>query len=346
MRLRVGAASTAGYLTGLQRAVAEITRDMRFQVVMGKTIGDLMGLRRTIALVAGGLVPAVFWSLVVWRDTFQADAMPLEMQTSSLAGLFIIISFLWMAGFYLAYLVIGTSGLELIDREQDKGTLLLMMSKPISRTQFLLGKFLALVLTSLLLEAIILPGSILLFWGLLGLDPDTVAALLKLVPWIFLFSLLVTLVFASLSVALSTLVRAYLVRSLAFLLILAIIFAVGPVWRAVWPSTYEGYHIYYLDGSYNLGNAYVLLLDQAETGRMTPLYQAWLGITTGAYQAGTEVLLAAFMGGGAFDPDIGAMPASLERTAYLPPVVSIGLFLAIAVAAFGAAILALNRKEV
>ncbi|MFH1560540.1 MAG: ABC transporter permease, partial [Chloroflexota bacterium] len=139
---------------------------MRFHVVMAKTIGDLMSVPRTVALVAGGLVPALFWSLVVWRETFQANTMSLEMETSSLVGFFITISFLWMAGLYLAYLMVGTSGLELVDRERDKGTLLLMVSKPISRTQFLLGKFLALVLTSLLLEAIILPGSVLLFWGL------------------------------------------------------------------------------------------------------------------------------------------------------------------------------------
>ena len=93
---------------------------MRFHVVMAKTVGELMGLRRTIPLVAGGLVPAVFFSLTFWRESLQAGTMSLEMETSFLVGWFILICFLWMAGFYLAYLMVGTSGLEIVDREGEK----------------------------------------------------------------------------------------------------------------------------------------------------------------------------------------------------------------------------------
>ncbi len=345
MRLHMGATKTVSYLIGLRGTVAAITESMRFQVVMAKTIGDLMSVPRTVALVAGGMVPTVIFSLV-WRETFQAGTMSLEMETSLLVGFFIIISFLWIAGVYLIYLVIGTSGLELVDRERDKGTLLLMVSKPISRSQFLLGKFLALVLTTLLLQAIILLGSVLVLWGLLGLDPDIVAALLSLLPWIFLFSLFVILAFASLSIALSTLVTSYLARNAILMVIVAIVFAAGLGLRVQWPDIYEDYRLYYVDVSYNLGNTYVPLMDQAEAGRMLPVFQAWLGITTGAYRAGTEVLLAALLGGEAFDPDIGAMPPSLERTTYLAPAFSVGLSLLATVAAFGVANLALNRKEV
>ena len=342
----MSAAKAVGALSGLKRTVFGFTKNMRFQVVMVKALSDLMGLRRTAIVIAGGLVPAVFFSLVVWSETFRAGTMSLEMQTSFFVGYFIIISFFWMTGFYLAYMVVGTAGLSLVDREREKGTLLLMVSKPISRTQLLLGKFLALVSASLLLQAIILPGSVLLFWALLGLDVDTVAAALKLLPWIFLFSILVTLVFGSISIVLSTVVGSDIVREVVFMLILVGVFAAGPVWRTMSPNTYDTYHVYYVDGSYNLGNAYVLLLDQAETGRMNPTTQGWLGIATGSYEAAAEVLLAAFLGGAAFDPDIGAMPSSLERSAYLPPMLSIGLLLVVTVTALGAANFALNRKEV
>ena len=326
-------------------AMVKTMGDLRFHVVMVKTIGDLMGMPRTVALVAGGVAPAVIYYLVA-REMFQAGTKSLEMEMSLLVGYFILISFLWMAGVYLIYLVIGTSGLELVDRERDKGTLLLMVSKPISRVEFLLGKFLALVLTTLLLEAIILLGSVLVLWGLLGLDPDVVAALLNLLPWIFLFSVFVTLAFASLTIALSTLVSNYLVRNVILLTIVAIVFAAGPVLRVQWPDIYEDYNLYYVDGSYNLGNAYALLVDKGETGRILPEFQAWIGITTGAYKGSAEVLIASFLGGEAFDPDIGAMPPSLERTTYIAPALSIGLSLAVTVAAFGVASLALNRKEI
>ncbi len=320
---------------------------MRFHVVMLKTMGDLMGLRRTVGLIAGGLLLPVFMCLVDWQETFRSGTMSLDMQTSFLAGYFVLITFLWMAGFYLAYLLVGTSGLGLIDREKEKGTLLLMVSKPISRTQFLLGKFLALVLTTLLLEAIILVGSVIVFWIMLGLDPDTVSALLELLPWMLLFSLLVTLVFASLSVALSALGGSDVARSIAFLALLVFVFAAGPVMRMNYPDIYKDYYLYYLDGGYNLSNAYVLLLDQVETDRLTPQAQAYLGIATGAYQSAAEVLMAELMGGGGVtDPEIGAMPPSLERTTHIIPGVSIGLILAIAAAGFWSARMAFNRKEV
>ena len=320
---------------------------MKFLVVMGKTIGDLMGLKRTLALVFVGLTPVIFISLASWRNTFQSGTMSLEMQTHFLLGYFIILVFLWLAGFFLAYLVVGSSGQEFVAKEEEKGTLLLMVSKPISRFQFLLGKFLGLVLTSLLLELIVLFSSVLLFWGLLGLDPDTISALMSLIPWIFLFSILVTLLFAAISIALSALFKNDIVRSLLLALTIMLVFGLGPMLRMIWPSTYEDYSLYYIDGSYNLGNAYVMVLDQAESGRMTPQYQAWLGITTGAYRAGAEMVLTMFLGmAGSFDPEIGAMPPSIERTNYLNPAVSILLCLLVTVAAFGVATVALNRKEV
>ena len=321
---------------------------MAFSVVMARTMGELLGLRRTVTLLVVGLLPVWFVAYVVWRGSFQAGTMALPMQTGFLAGYFLVISFLWLTGFYLAYLLIGTSGLELIDGERQKGTLLLMVSKPISRFQFLLGKFLALVVTSLLLEAIVLLGSILVFVLVLGIDPDTASALWGLMPWMFLFSVLATLLFASLSIALSTLVSSNLIRTVVFMAVLLIVFVAGIVVRFGWPGTYEDYHLYYVDGGYNLGNAYVMMLDQAETGRMTPQSQAWLGLTTGAYKAGAqEVLLTMFMGSAAsFDPDIGAMPPSLEKSGYLSPAVSVALCLAIAAGAFTAAAMGLNKKEV
>ena len=47
-----------------------------------------------------------------------------------------------------------------------------------------------------------------------------------------------------------------------------------------------------------------------------------------------------------FDPDIRAMPPSLERTDYLNPLVSVLLCLAVSAAALGGTKVAIERKEV
>jgi len=314
---------------------------------MAKTIGDLVSLRRVAAIVIVGLAPPMLLAALWWRNLFQTGSMSFEMQAGFLVGSFMVMSFLWMAGFYLAYFGIAFSGLEAVAKEEERGTLLLMVSKPVSRLQFLLGKFLALVVTALLLEAILLLGTIAAFWGILGLDPEILEALLGLVPWVFIFTFIVAVLFAAISIALSALVKNDAVRSIAMMVVLALVFAAGPMLRALWPSGYEDYHLYYLDGSYNLGNAYVSLLDRAERGRMIPQAQAWLGLSTGAYRAGPETMLTMFLGGAeGFDPDIGAMAPSLERTAYLGPLVSTVLCLVGGLVAFGVAVVALNRKEV
>jgi ABC-type transport system involved in multi-copper enzyme maturation permease subunit len=173
------------------------------------------------------------------------------------------------------------------------------------------------------------------------------ADLLGILPIIFLFSLLVILMFASFSIAISTLVRSAMIRNIAFSLVVLFIFAAGPVMRMSWPSQYEDYYLYYLDGSYNLGNAYVQVLERAETSRLTPQTQAWLGITTGAYAAGVGEVLTVLVGAqGSFDPDIGAMPPSLERTDYIPPMVSLGMTLALTVAIIWFTGMALKKEEI
>ncbi len=316
-------------------------------IVMEKTIRELMSLRRLAVVIIAGLAPAILFGAAILRESFRSGIMSLEMQTHSLVGYFLLISFMWIAGVYIAY-VITTSGMDFVSKEEEEGTLLLMVSKPISRFQFILGKFLALLVTTLLLELVILFGSIVVFWVLLGLDADIIKPLIGLVPWIFLYSIIVVILFDSLTIAISTLFKSRVLKTVLTMLLVMLVFGVGPILRIVWPSTYENYHLYYIDPGYHLGNTYVSLSDQAESGRMTPQIQAYLGIFTGTYKAGMEeMMLVMFTGSSeSFDPDIGAMPPSLEKTNYLTPLVSVLLCFAVSAAALGVARVAIERKEV
>ena len=316
-------------------------------IVMEKTIRELMRLRRLAVVIIAGLAPAILFGAAILRESFRSGIMSLEMQTHSLVGYFLLISFMWIAGFYIAY-VITTSGMDFVSKEEEDGTLLLMVSKPISRFQFILGKFLALLVTTLLLELVILFGSIVVFWVLLGLDADIIKPLIGLVPWIFLYSVIVVILFDSLTIAISTLFKSRVLKTVLTMLLVMLVFGVGPILRTVWPTTYEDYHLYYIDAGYHLGNTYVSLSDQAESGRMTPQIQAYLGMFTGTYKAGMyEMMLVMFTGSSeSFDPDIGAMPPSLEKTNYLTPLVSVLLCFAVSAAALGAARVAIERKEV
>lgn len=326
---------------------------MRFDAVMGKTVivmektvRELMSLRRLAVAIIAGLVPPVLAALV-WRESFLPGLMSLEMQAGTLVGYFLLISYIWIGGLYIAG-VITISGIDLVSREEDEGTLLLMVSKPISRFQFILGKSLALLATTLLLELVVLFGSIVVFWGILGLDQEIVGAVVGLVPWVFLYSIMVAILFVTLTVAMSVLSKSRALKSVLTMLLVILIFGVGPIFRIAWPSTYENSRLYYVDPGYHLGNAFVSISNQTERGTMTPQIQAFLGIFTGAYTVGIgEAVLVMFTGSSeSFDPDIGAMPPSLERADYVAPVLSVLLSLVVSAAALGATKVAMERKEV
>lgn len=315
-------------------------------IVMNKTISELMSLRRLSVVLIAGLVPPILFG-IIWRESFQSGTFSLEMQTQTMIGYFMLISFMWIVGIYIAYAII-VSGMDSVSKEEEGGTLLLMVSKPISRFQFIFGKFLGLLVTTLVLDIVILFASIFIFWILLGLDPKTVSALLGLVFWIFLYSIIVATLFDALAIAVSTLLKSQVLKAALSIILVMLIFGLGPILRAAWPSTYDNYHLIYIDPGYHLGNVYVSAVEQAESGRMTPQIQAYMGIFTGAYEAGIEeAMLAMFTGSSkSFDPDIDAMPPSLERTDYLHPLLSMLLCLIASAATMGIAKVAIERKEV
>ncbi len=315
--------------------------------VFMKTARSLMGFRRTLIMLALGLLPAWFFPLVIWQRLFASGSMSLDMQTSFLAGYFVLLTYLWTTGFFLSYLLVGSSGLGMISSEEDRGTLLILLSKPISRTQLLLGKYLALVAVTLVYEFSILFGSITVLSLMLDLDQQIVSELIRMVPAVMVYAALLALLFAALSVLLSAAIRSGAVRGAVFTALLLYVFAAGPVMRLAWPDIYTDYRFYYADTGYNMGNAYLTLLGGAESDLMTPQGQAWFGITTGTFSGGPGVLLSTFMGSPAdVDPELRAAPPYLERAEYIPWYISMMLLLGIGAAVLYGANRSLIAREI
>ena len=200
----------------------------------------------------------------------------------------------------------------------------------------MLGKFLALVMNTMILQALVLFLSILVFWMVLPLDPDTFEALLGLLPWVFLYSLLVTVAFGSISIAFSALMKSRVKITLVLMLIIMLVFFIGMIPRMLFTTTYENYYLYYPDLGYHLGNTFTMFMDQAESGQMMPQNQPFMTAFAGTYKGVEE----------SFDPDIGAMPPSLELTNYVTPVTSVAIWVGIFVIMLGLAAWAIEKKEV
>jgi ABC-type transport system involved in multi-copper enzyme maturation permease subunit len=307
---------------------------MRFHVILGKTLGDLLSLKRTVALVLVGLLfPGIMSA--VWAQGMSGSPMSLQMQIHYVVDNFTILLFMWVAGLFLAISVAATAA-GFISKEDTDGTLLIMVSKPISRFDIVLGKFLALVLNAMIIQTIVLLLSVLIFWAVLPIDPDTFSAVLGLVPWVLLYSLLVAVAFGSIAVALSALMKSRVKITMVVMLLIMLVFLVGMVPRTMFSGAYEAFYLYYPDLGYHLGNTFTMFLDQAECGQMMPQNQPFMTVFAGTYKGMQD----------SFDPDIGALPPSLELTNYVSPIMSTMIWVAISAIALGLAIWAVQRKEV
>lgn len=305
---------------------------MRSQIILEKTLDDLMSPRRTIILIILGTGLMV----LLVGGLSSSENKSLEAQTQTILDYFTMFAFLWVAGFFLAMAVASTAA-GFISKEHDEGTLLILISKPVGRFEIVLGKFFALVISSLLLQGITLCLCVVGLWAMLSLDPYVVRSLLGLLPWVFLYSILVVLVFGSIAVALSSLMRSRTKIMLILMVVVMLTFFIGMVPRTAFSDAYVSYYLYYGDLGYHLGNTMVLLLDQSSGWRMMPSNQIMMAVFTGTYPFSPE---------GSFDPDIGAWPSSLEMTNYVPPLASLAIWITACAGAMVLSAVAMRRKEI
>lgn len=312
---------------------------MRGQVIFFKTLRDLSGLKRNLLyLLVIVLIPALASYIMGGSapEGIPFSDMTLAMQTQFAAGIFIVLGFIWIAGIPLVILSALTCG-AFIASEDEEGTLLLLVSKPVRRVEILAGKFLAFLLNAALLELAGLLLAPLAMHFALATDVIVLESMLSLVPQMFLYSLFVMFVFGAVSLALSSLTRSR-TKTIITVVVLAILIFFGFMTaRGMLGAYYEKYSFQYIDVNYHLGNAYLSFIGSSGF-RVMPIFQAIVGQFTGTYSVADIAKI--------FDQDIGAMPPSLEPIAYVPTEVSISLWLILAIALLALAALDFERREV
>lgn len=311
---------------------------MGFRAVVRKTLIDLTGWKRTLILLVLGLFIPVLTS-VFWRFSLQNANLSPDMAKYDVLERFIGISFIWTTGLFLAFAVV-TSAAGAISKEFNDGTLLTLVSKPIARRQIVLGKFTGVVIHALLMITVIFLIQAVILWFLLPVEAPTFGALLLAIPWLILYSVLVILVFASLSLSLSSLIDNQVVTTVLACGLIFFIFMFGPIsirMFAMQPKAYENNYIYMIDGSYQLGNAFAPALEQALGGEMLP-----------AQQLGEMKYFAGIFEGGRMDEGYDSSeyqyPAQLAN--YVTPAVSVILLMVLVAGSLTVAVVMTERKDV
>ena len=310
---------------------------MGFRAVVRKTLIDLTGWKRTLTLlVLGLLVPVI--SGIAWRSHLQNAGLSPDMAKYDVLERFMGISFIWTCGLFLAFAVV-TSAAGAISKEFNDGTLLTLVSKPIARRQIVLGKFTGIVIYSLLMITVILLIQAVILWFLLPVEAPTFGALLLALPWLILYSLLVILVFASISLALSSLIDNQVVITVLACGVILFTFLFGSVSMIFIRTshTYEDNYVYMIDGSYQFGNAFAPALKQALGGEMLPSQE----LEEMAYYAGI------FKGGRQGELNSSSeyeYPGELAN--YVAPAVSATLLMVLVVGCLTVAVVMTERKDV
>lgn len=313
---------------------------MGFKAVVRKTLIDLTGWKRTLTLLVLGLLLPVLIG-IFWRFELQNTGLSPEMETYVVVKHFIGISFIWTAGLFLAMAVV-TSAAGALSKEASDGTLLTLVSKPISRRQIVLGKFVAIAAHAFLMTAIILLVQAIVLWFMLPVEAPSFAALLAAISWVLLYSLLVILVFAAVSLALSSLIDNQVAITVLACGVVLFMFLFGPISSmfGLHSPSYENNHIYLMDGSYQLGNAFAPALEQALGGEMLP-----------ASEMGEMKTFAGIFEGGRWDEYESREITSEyqypgELANYVSPWVSVVLLMVLAGGSLAVAVVATERKDV
>jgi ABC-type transport system involved in multi-copper enzyme maturation permease subunit len=299
---------------------------MGFRSVFEKTLTDLTGWKSAVLMFP---LVTLFMVLFVLMSCGEQQ-VSLQMRTYFTTSQLLLLSYFILSGFFIAILV-SASAAGFVAKEENDGTLLLLASKPIRRRDIVLGKLAALVVRTILLEAVLLIQVALISRFVLHLEENALISFLRAVSWLLFYSVLTILFFGAISTALSTLTKNLVVIMVVMSVLVMICFLVGPMIRYMLPADggfYIKYHCYFVDLSYHLQNAFVPFWAQASGGEIIPQFSNWFGFKWIVPQ-----------------PDGGPYDA-VRSSGYVSPAVSIAVVLLISAAATVLALRAVERKEI
>lgn len=304
---------------------------MMVLAVYRKTLGDLSNPKAIVAylLAFGGVL--FFMTLGFVNNEIPDSVASLPLAEQELALLTAYTPLVWLLGVGLGLLTAGSLFVALtLATEAERGTLDLLLSKPVRRWEVLLAVFLANVS---FLFVVGVAGLLLVALALYQMGGFSAAALgggvFAWLPALLVYTLFVCTLVTAVGMAASVATRSRL-QTAAVTALIPVLFFVLFVVRVFPGDIYEDYYLYLLDMSYHLGNVYTLLL--GAFGDSIPVEtQARLGFWTGVYDV---------------PEDVSTVAGSLELIGYIDPIGSLLFCLALTIGSLAFAIVKFQRLDV
>lgn len=311
---------------------------MKIQTVIKKTLEDFSDPKFLIIF----LVPFVVITLLLSAGITAGGpedlaSLPLRTQERQLVESFSQLSFIWLAGIPVMALIAIVSA-NYIGKEEEDGSLRILLSKPVRRWEVIMGKFLSIFVFSFLVMVTgMFLGSALIFI-MSGASASAIGgSIMSIMPGNIAYAIFVSFFVSSLGTGISVVTGSRLKTAISVIILSVILLFSFIIVRMATQAMglYQSYYIYSVDLNYHLGNSYVFLL-RSLTGGLAPPVQSGLSAITGTFD----------VSGAGVDPLVGGMPTSLPLAGYVSPVVSFAGVVLISVAILAYAVYRFERKDI
>ena len=301
-------------------------------IVIKKTFRDVYSLKKIIISLVIMLIIPIIFILLPTRVDFGLIS---PYHASSIIAMALVFPFFFWSLGLIVIVLIGASGAPLIAEEVKTGTMLILVSKPISRIKIFLGKYLALYSFGVLISAlaIFITG-----WLSVLIKSGNIDHFISMIPYLaalFLYSLFVLFLFTSITMALSSLFKKSRSVTVVVVVIAIVTFLAFQLIRVIIGPFYAVFQLYHIDLGYHLGNVYVLFLEGLNAIPPSASWQQLFGMLTGVYNTTPTV-----------DPDQGLNLGGLEKTNYYLPIFSLIIWLGIAILLLIFGLISLKKREI
>jgi len=301
-------------------------------IIIKKTYRDISSLKKGLIVIPVMLVVPLLFLLIPPAIDFGLVSPQHAATVNSFSLVFPV--FFWTLGIVFT-IIIGTSGAPLIAEEIKTGTMLILISKPITRTRIFLGKYLAVFLLGMVLSFIAIFS---IGWITVLVNSGNIDHFISLIPFLtalYLYSLFILFLFTSITMALSSILKKSKNVSVIIILIVIVSFVAFQFIRALVGDFYEGLQLYHFDLGYHLGNVFIFFMESFNVVPPSISWQNLFALLTGVYKF-TNII----------DPDQRIDLGGLEKTNYYLPIFSLLIWIIIAVLLLVFGIHKLKKREI
>jgi len=304
----------------------------RTAIIIKKTFQDIFSFKKTIIIL---IVIVIFPLIVVLTPTSVDFGLISPNHAATIIGFALMFpAFFWTLGLVFT-IIIGTSGAPLIAEEVKSGTMLLLVSKPISRIKIFIGKYIAVYLYGMLLSffSIFVIG-----WIGVFVKSGNIDHFFSLIPFLtalFIYSLFILFLFTSITMAFSSIFKKARSASILIIFISILSYIAFLLIRTLTGPFYGAFQLYHFDLGYHLGNVFILFIETLNAVPPSISWQTMFATITGVYSLGTST-----------DPDQNINLGGLEKTNYYLPMASLLLWILIAALLLVFGIWSLKKREI